>query len=76
MGYPRTVCVSDRCTEMKKDDDGNNQIFYKTHCHTKCYLTNVVENVYPNVHLQGCWAMQQNNGRIECHVNYFYLTSN
>ena len=65
--YPRTVCVADKCTEVRKDKKGQNVVHYKSHCHPHCYLKGVKTNVYNNVALKECWAMSDSGGQ-HCRV--------
>jgi hypothetical protein len=64
--YPRTVCVAEKCTEVRKDKKGQNVVHYKSHCHPHCYLKGVM-NVYNNVALKECWAMSASGGQ-SCRV--------
>uniref|UniRef100_A0A915E558 G domain-containing protein n=1 Tax=Ditylenchus dipsaci TaxID=166011 RepID=A0A915E558_9BILA len=57
LNHPRTVCIADKHTEVRKDISGRPQILYKTHCHSHCYLSGVAENTPSNPDLQRCEAM-------------------
>ena len=70
LAYPMTVCVSNNCTEVKKDLNGKSRVLYKQKCHSHCYLTGVVENLYPNPDLQDCWAMSRSGNQVVCHVSF------
>jgi GTPase SAR1 family protein len=61
LDYPRTVCTSTSCTETVVGQNGEKKVNYKTHCHERCYLDGVQTDVFNNVALQGCSAMNSNN---------------
>lgn len=67
--YPRTVCVSKNCFEVKKDHEGNNQKVFNKHCHERCYLKGVTVETYPNEALMHCTAMNRETG--ECRVSAY-----
>ncbi|KAI3416528.1 hypothetical protein GPALN_006069 [Globodera pallida] len=62
--HPRTVCTSDRCTEVKITAAKEIKLF-KRHCHPHCYLENIIPENMPNESLLNCWAM---SGKERCHV--------
>uniref|UniRef100_A0A914ICK8 G domain-containing protein n=1 Tax=Globodera rostochiensis TaxID=31243 RepID=A0A914ICK8_GLORO len=67
--YPRTVCTSDRCTEVKitavKGTTAKQIKLFKRHCHRHCFLENIIPENMPNESLKNCWAMSR---RENCHV--------
>ncbi|CAG8746627.1 15725_t:CDS:1, partial [Funneliformis caledonium] len=60
LGYPRTVCTSQGCVEVLTIEENNSlkKVNYKTHCHPRCYLSNVECDVVNNSALKGCTAMK------------------
>uniref|UniRef100_A0A914HRN3 G domain-containing protein n=1 Tax=Globodera rostochiensis TaxID=31243 RepID=A0A914HRN3_GLORO len=58
--YPRTVCTSARCTEVKKAA-GEEIKLYRRHCHPHCYLENIIPENMPNESLKNCAAMSGSN---------------
>uniref|UniRef100_A0A183BJ85 G domain-containing protein n=1 Tax=Globodera pallida TaxID=36090 RepID=A0A183BJ85_GLOPA len=67
--HPRTVCTSDRCTEVKitaaKGTAAKKIKLFKRHCHPHCYLENIIPENMPNESLLNCWAMSR---RENCQV--------
>ena len=77
LDHPRTVCTSEKCTEVF-NYKGVSQILYKTHCHTRCYLHGVPIEKLPEPKLLNCAAMGGTNSCKRCgchwtkhmHINY------
>lgn len=80
LGYPRTVCTAEKCIETRNIPNTENtlQTIYKTHCHTHCYLNNIVPERVPDPGLRQCAAMagkencQQCSCRWETHMHITY----
>uniref|UniRef100_A0A183C162 G domain-containing protein n=1 Tax=Globodera pallida TaxID=36090 RepID=A0A183C162_GLOPA len=58
--FPRTVCTSTRCTDVKTSGGGE-IVLYKRRCHERCYLDGVVAESFPNESLKKCAAMGGGN---------------
>ncbi|CAF0777966.1 unnamed protein product [Adineta ricciae] len=61
LSYPRTVCTNSKCTKVIVVN-GCEQIDYATHCHTKCYLTGVDEDLIGDEKLKSCAAINKSSG--------------
>ncbi|XP_055341494.1 uncharacterized protein LOC129590346 [Paramacrobiotus metropolitanus] len=57
LGFPRTVCISQKCIKMV-----GQKVNYITWCHEHCYLTGIVPNQYPQPGLKSCAAMSPTGG--------------
>ncbi|CAF3432460.1 unnamed protein product [Rotaria socialis] len=79
LDYPRTVCTATKCTARVQLHD-TVKIDYRTHCHPRCYLNGVAQNVVNNAALKQCSAMDSNgkcNGcgcSWESHMHITYET--
>ncbi|KAL7925146.1 hypothetical protein ACQKWADRAFT_242792 [Trichoderma austrokoningii] len=64
---PRTVCKNHNCCDFKDSGLGDGALvtIYKTHCHPRCYLNNVKEDVVADPGLIGCAAFGGSN---VCHL--------
>uniref|UniRef100_A0A914IE53 G domain-containing protein n=1 Tax=Globodera rostochiensis TaxID=31243 RepID=A0A914IE53_GLORO len=61
--YPRTVCTSDRCTEVKRTEEGDFKV-YRRKCHKHCYLEGIPLELCDQEALKYCWAMDgQDKGK-------------
>ncbi|UJR37395.1 hypothetical protein I4U23_030100 [Adineta vaga] len=63
--YPRTVCTAKKCTD-RIQVNGSVKIDYTTHCHPRCYLNGVAQNVINNAALKQCSAMNSNGTCMKC----------
>ncbi|XP_055341675.1 uncharacterized protein LOC129590459 [Paramacrobiotus metropolitanus] len=52
LGFPRTVCVSQKCIRVV-----GQKVDYVTWCHDHCYLKGIQQEQYPNPGLKQCDAM-------------------
>ncbi|XP_055348945.1 uncharacterized protein LOC129595840 [Paramacrobiotus metropolitanus] len=75
LGFPRTVCISQKCIKMV-----GQKVNYITWCHNHCYLKEIEANQYPQPGLKSCTAMSASGGvscaRCQCswekhmHITY------
>jgi GTPase SAR1 family protein len=65
LNKPRTVCVNEKCMEVRDDGKGqdNKVIVYKSHCHPVCYLTDVTVDRVAHPGLINCAAF---SGQMNC----------
>lgn len=60
LDLPRTVCTSSQCVRYHHIESYDmTEIEYVTHCHTKCYIKNVVTKAINNMLLKDCSAMKK-----------------
>jgi len=67
--YPRTVCTSERCTEIV-NYQGKGEVNYIKHCHEHCYLSNVTVNTVGHPILKGCAAIWNGDSCSICKCSY------
>ncbi|CAF1295474.1 unnamed protein product [Adineta ricciae] len=85
LAYPRTVCTTkDKCTEVITVG-ADTKINYKTHCHSRCYLSGVTAESLGHPILQKCSAVNKETGQCKkcgchwnahMHITYVYETYN
>ncbi|KAI1798590.1 hypothetical protein F4811DRAFT_566311 [Daldinia bambusicola] len=66
---PRTVCGDKNCIDFRDAGDGSKKTFYKTLCHSPCYLKNVEPDAVGFPGLVYCAAFTDNRDRLcsKCH---------
>ena len=72
LDLPRTVCTSETCTRVTIRD-GQLIVDYFQHCHTKCYLRKVDEEVIRHPKLRRCKAMNRDTGETNCSSRFFAI---
>ena len=62
LGYPRTVCTHANCIEyIAAGRDNVQQVNYRQHCHSHCYLSGVPTETVGDSQLQSCAAMSHSD---------------
>ncbi|CAF1508982.1 unnamed protein product [Rotaria sordida] len=61
LGYPRTVCTNEKCIKVIMDD-GLEKIDYVTHCHPRCYLIGVEEDMVGDEKIKSCATINKSSG--------------
>lgn len=59
--HPRTICTSDQCSKVIKVNN-ETKIEYTVHCHQRCHLKGIEQEVINNPALKHCKAINKQTG--------------